>query len=375
MSKFQPSPNFDSLSPQTTKGDIVSRSTTAAVRVGVGSDNTVLTADSSQTSGVKWASVTTALSVRSVTTTDTATTADGVLLLSGASFSETLYTAVGNTGLVLELVHNGTSLTQVYTLLTTSGQTIGGIASGSYALYTNGERLKVVSDGANWQILNHVAQTAWADSGAIAFTSTGSYVFTWTGSQSVVIGDTYLDISSNLFTVSATTNTTTGTFSGNGTPASTGTLTRLTGSGVSSVNWTSRTITGVPVKGTILKDHLYWRRNGPEIQYRLEYSQSTGGTVGSGDYLFFTIPNTTIDTTNLTTNLVVGSAASQISIGSGIAQQLSTSTSVLSAIAYNKAMFRILTGLGFMGATSYGYVDANLQYGLNVSFPIVGWQP
>jgi hypothetical protein len=56
--------------------------------------------------------------------------------------------------------HLGTSLSQVYTLATTGGQTIGGIASGSYALYTNQESLKVISDGANWQILEHYARTA-----------------------------------------------------------------------------------------------------------------------------------------------------------------------------------------------------------------------
>lgn len=156
MPKFQPIQNFDGLSPQTTKGDLISRSSTAAVRVAVGSDGTFLKADSTQSSGVVWSSATGGgLAVRSVTTTDTCTNADDVLLLSGASFTETLFTAVGNTGKVIRIIHSGTSLTQVYTLVTTSSQTIGGIASGSYALYTNGEALTVISDGANWQILDH----------------------------------------------------------------------------------------------------------------------------------------------------------------------------------------------------------------------------
>lgn len=113
------------------------------------------------------------LAVRSVTSTDTATTSDNVLLLSSSSFTETLYTAVGNTGKVLELVHNGTSLSQVYTLQTTAGQTIGGVAGGSYALYTNGERLKVVSDGSNWVILSHESNTNWT-SYTPSFTGVGS---------------------------------------------------------------------------------------------------------------------------------------------------------------------------------------------------------
>ena len=95
------------------------------------------------------------LSVRSVTSNDTATTADDVLVLSGSSFNETLYSAATYPGKVIQLLHAGTSFSQAYTLLTTGGQTIGGVASGSYVLYTNGERLKLVSDGTNWIILEH----------------------------------------------------------------------------------------------------------------------------------------------------------------------------------------------------------------------------
>jgi hypothetical protein len=99
------------------------------------------------------------VTTRSVTTSDTATTADEVLILSGASFTQDLYTAVGNTGRLLTLIHNGTSLTQKYTLATASGQTIGGIASGSYILCTAGETLKIVSNGSNWVILDHRTNT------------------------------------------------------------------------------------------------------------------------------------------------------------------------------------------------------------------------
>lgn len=92
---------------------------------------------------------------RGVTSNDTATTSDDVLYLSGASFNETLYTAVGNNGRTLTIVHNGTSVTNVYTVNTTGGQTIGG--SSSLFLRLNGTRLKVVSDGANWQVLSFEA--------------------------------------------------------------------------------------------------------------------------------------------------------------------------------------------------------------------------
>lgn len=90
---------------------------------------------------------------------------------SSASFNVTLPTAIGSTGRQIVIKHGGTSLTQVYTLLTTSGQTIGGVASGSYALYTNGETLVLISDGANWQISGHKTGTAWVNSGLIGITA------------------------------------------------------------------------------------------------------------------------------------------------------------------------------------------------------------
>ena len=135
--------------------------------VAVGTNGTFLKADSSISTGVTWTSTISTAATRSVTTTDACTNADDVLILSGASFTETLFTAVGNTGKILTLIHNGTNLTQVYTLNTTSGQTIGGIASGTYKLGTFQETLRIISDGANWLILGHFAETTW-----VAYTPT-----------------------------------------------------------------------------------------------------------------------------------------------------------------------------------------------------------
>lgn len=127
-----------------------------------------LTTDGTNSS---WAAASSVPLLRSVTSTDTATTNDYTLLFSGASFSETIYTAVGNTGRILVLKHNDTSLTKVYTLLTTGGQTIGGIASGSFILSTNGESLTIQSDGANWIILEHFTETNWISAGVIPITA------------------------------------------------------------------------------------------------------------------------------------------------------------------------------------------------------------
>jgi hypothetical protein len=91
---------------------------------------------------------------RSVVTTDSVGLTDETMKLSGASFTSTLPTAVGVAGKRYKFIHAGTNLSQKYTLATTGGQTIGGIASGSYLLCTTGEILVVESDDANWLIVS-----------------------------------------------------------------------------------------------------------------------------------------------------------------------------------------------------------------------------
>lgn len=105
------------------------------------------------------------------TTTYSATISD-YILCSGASFTITLPTAVGQAGKGITIEHGGT-LGQVYTLATTSSQTIGGIASGSYALYTAGEILVLISDGANWRIQSHKTKTSPVSVGSVTIVASG----------------------------------------------------------------------------------------------------------------------------------------------------------------------------------------------------------
>lgn len=55
----QTTPSFDSISPITTKGDLITNNGTSDVRLAVGANDYVLTADSTQATGLKWASATT----------------------------------------------------------------------------------------------------------------------------------------------------------------------------------------------------------------------------------------------------------------------------------------------------------------------------
>lgn len=138
-------------SPLTTKGDVWGYSNTNA-RIPVGGDGTVLTADSTQTLGVKWASVSGSGITRSVNSISSPATAgataktDYVYLVSGTT-TLTLPTAVGNTNLY-SVKNIGTN---TVTIATTSAQTIDG--SSTVTLPVKYTSLDLISDGSNWNII------------------------------------------------------------------------------------------------------------------------------------------------------------------------------------------------------------------------------
>ncbi len=107
-----------------------------------------------------------------VTCAYTTTAIDQNISISGTSGTVTIHTAVGNKGQVLTLIHAGTSLTQIYTLNSTGGQSIGGLISGAYALATNGETIQLISDNSAWIQLDHLASTGETSAGTIGITGT-----------------------------------------------------------------------------------------------------------------------------------------------------------------------------------------------------------
>ncbi len=219
---------------------------------------------------------------------------DDVVSLSGASFTFTLTTAVGVKGRKITINHDGLSLSQVYTLATTSGQTIGGVASGAYVLATNGESLTLVSDNANWKILEHRTDNGWQTTG-----TGGVLINYWTctvTSASATIAAVYAN-NSQSFTVTKTiASLTTLILNSTGSPTSSGTFTKSSGTGDATITFSS--CTGAPdtMSATTIRPTFYgapvtnsyqWRRLSNVMEVWIQFYQDTAGpAVGSGDYLY-----------------------------------------------------------------------------------------
>lgn len=134
-----------------TTGDILYASGSNTLsKLGIGSSATVLTVNTGVPS---WQAVGN-ISVTSQTTTYSILSTDGVILCSGSAFTATLPTAASQSGETHRIIKTDSSLTNIITLATTSSQTIGSYGT-SVTLNTINEAWTVVSDGTNWQVLDH----------------------------------------------------------------------------------------------------------------------------------------------------------------------------------------------------------------------------
>lgn len=220
------------------------------------------------------------------------------VVASGTSFAITLPTAVGQTGKLIGVQHDGTSLSQIYTINTTSAQTIEhqGVTynSGEVKAYTVGEIYWFMSTGSGWKIVKHETNTSWISSG----TAINFYTFTIT-SGSATIGTGVYTNNGQTFTCAKTiASQTTLIMRGTGAPEASGTLTRTSGAGTGDATITFSAVTGSPynVTATTTAPTHYgeptvntsrWRREGHEAIYEFTYTYGAfAGVTGSGDYIY-----------------------------------------------------------------------------------------
>ena len=147
------------------KGDlIVGTADNTYDNLTVGTNNTVLVADSAQTKGVKWASTVGVWTVAGLhvgyaakTGAYTATTSDDVLNVTSGTFTLDLPAASTCTGKTFRIRNSGTG---VVTLDGNASETIDGVATFPIA---QGSYLEITSTGSAWILTGGTARTGWRD--------------------------------------------------------------------------------------------------------------------------------------------------------------------------------------------------------------------
>jgi hypothetical protein len=146
-------------STATTKGDILVATASATIaRLGVGSDGQVLTADSAQTSGVKWATASGGAAVQN--TGVYPLSAYGFFTASAAVESCTQISTLGGVFFARIFVPAGKAINGIGTVITTAG-TVGGGGENSFAVYTDAGVLvqQTTTTNSLWTTTGWVTQT------------------------------------------------------------------------------------------------------------------------------------------------------------------------------------------------------------------------
>jgi hypothetical protein len=312
-------------------------------------------------------------------------------LLSGSAFNITLpdATTAGWAGKPFFFQHNGSNFVG-YTFLTTGGQTINGpggtVSSGNYAMYTNGEKLVLYSDGFNWQVAEHETITGWSTLSTIAVTSTGAHSFT-IASSSVTAGAVYSTGGNNYIASATIVSTTTMLMSGTGTPGASGTLTKVSGTGPATIAY-SAVSNSAPVKGSTSLDQYMWRRLGDSVEFWYQLVFTGTGSNGTGDYVFDFSSIGSFGASvliALPTVTALGSQGSntayspyRIPASGFLSVQAGNQQWVTDIVPYSPSSYKI----EFEGGSNNGFVGNALDgFGSQVGFSlkavvqVLGWQP
>jgi hypothetical protein len=145
----------DQIAPLTTKGDLLVNDGTSNVRLPVGTDAYVLTADSTQSSGVKWAAASgggaSPITISNKTGAYTVVAGDlgTIINCTSGTFTVSLTAAATlGSGFNCWVWNTSATTTDVITIDPNSAETIDGLSS---LILRRGEGMQIVCDGTNWQ--------------------------------------------------------------------------------------------------------------------------------------------------------------------------------------------------------------------------------
>jgi hypothetical protein len=324
------------------------------------------------------------------------------IVSSGSAHTITLPDATGNEGQVIRHLHNGSNFVK-YSFHTTSSQTIlhNGVTysdtdintDNKFASYTAGEFWEFESIGASgWKVTIHKSDTGVITLSTIPITSTSAHIFT-ISSSSVTAGAVYT-VSGNTYIVSLTISSqTTLTCAGFGNPSASGTLTKVSGTGPSTISYSAVT-NSQPTKGnTTTVDEIRVQRVGgdkAEFWFLLNVTNATGGATGTGDYLLSieqvgsfaaAVPISLPTATGTGTQANSGTYLPYRIPASGLAIQAGTNFVIpTDVVPYSAQYFKVNTlgnsNNGFLGtATPLQQLNATVGFSLKFTAQMLGWLP
>jgi hypothetical protein len=136
---------------------------------------------------------------------------------------------------------------------------------------------------------------------------------------------------------------------------------------------TINAVTTPPTKGTTQVDRVQWKREGSDMLIRYEYEASTGGSNGSGNYLFQIPSGYSIDLTKIesdTANQAVGSA------GRGYYANSAGAGHFAHLHVYDSTHFQVVvlsqSNQQFLSST-FGGIAGDVEFSFTARVPISGW--